>query len=162
MLIYRVLRFRQWAWNAAKTGYRQPFRRAANGVSPRFLPIVVSVSESQAQFYGKFETPVGLVHNSAVERASHESRKCPCTLPDHNSPATIASGKDAASARVPLGHDRAPWVRDLAISLSLANLCFLNLWSKLQSNYFDYFRNAPADPKAALSRLGPSLLAFCF
>jgi len=121
------------------------------------LPIVVSVSESQAQFYGKFETPVGLVHNSAVERASHESRKCPCTLPDHNSPATIASGKDAASARVPLGHDRAPWVRDLAISLSLANLCFLNLWSKLQSNYFDYFRNAPADPKAALSRLGALL-----
>ena len=41
------LRFREWAWNGTKTGDRQPFAEAANGVCPRFLPTRIAVSESQ-------------------------------------------------------------------------------------------------------------------
>lgn len=57
-------------------------------------------------------------------------------------------GRESSGAR------RKSRLRDAAICLSLANLCFLNLWAKLESNYFDYFRNAPRDPTAALSMLG--------
>ena len=33
--------------------------------------------------------------------------------------------------------------RDAAVALSLANLCFLTAWAKLESEYLYYFRKAP-------------------